>query len=615
MNTRPTPLLLWLLAALLLAACGAAPQPAANPAAEVPPAPTASPSPRPTRKPKPTKAPAATATAQPTAEATPTTAPVASTEAPPLPTATAQPTAFFGTGFVTNGGNVRELPVSGAPLDQVNANETVKLLGKNEQGTWYLLETLRHARGWVSATLLRIEPAVAGGVPVVPSTTLGSAAAGSGDWTTHTIGSSQLQTPSKWQVLPLDKAELERMAGNLEAQNSQLGQMLRQFAQSNQYSMLQFLAVNNDAAAAGENVSLIVIPRPAGPSTDELLQQMAGAVSSSIPGIKLVSGDTKHQVNGLPAARVVYDLSLDQSLSYRGVQWYIVSASNVYLLTVSGPADDALLALADRIGHSFSTRDAADDAAASGERLEVINGGNLRRAPQVAATNVIGQVCPGDQVTILERAAGGSWARIRVVVTAPECDPARVPSGAEGWLSTSLLGPISQEAHADLPPSLRIAKLVPFSHERTGVSGLRPESWTLFETGDTFQISSSPEAPDGFIGAVIPPGAYPPGGAAEAGRTMFDMFQRNHADGPAPEIHEQALAADGSGVLLVTYTGTAQGSSQPVRMTTYARTTVTPRGLLVAMATVPADMFPQEEALIRQMVDSLRVDPPGSETV
>ena len=39
----------------------------------------------------------------------------------------------------------------------------------------------------------------------------------------------------------------------------------------------------------------------------------------------------------------------------------------------------------------------------------------------------------------------------------------------------------------------------------------------------------------------------------------------------------------------------------------YAWTTITAKGVLVALAVVPADLFPQEAALIRQMVDSLRV--------
>lgn len=67
----------------------------------------------------------------------------------------------------------------------------------------------------------------------------------------------------------------------------------------------------------------------------------------------------------------------------------------------------------------------------------VINGGNLRRAPQVSASNVVGQVCPDDAVTLLEQQ--GAWYRVRVETASQSCDPKRVAVGAEGWLSKSLL--------------------------------------------------------------------------------------------------------------------------------------------------------------------------------
>ena len=611
MNARPTPLLLCSLVALALAACGAAPAP---PSAELPAqaAPPATATARPTAKPKPTKTPADPAATPAPAEATPTAVPQSSDPTSPAPTDAPQPaaTAFAGTALVTNGGNVREVPVSGTPLDQVNANETVQLIGKNESSSWYLLETPRHARGWVSTTLLRIEPAVGGAVPIVAATSLGSAAINPDHWITHTIADSQFELPPSWVALPLDDAKLlEEMVGKLEQQNAQLGKLLRQSLDPSQRAMLKLLAINSEGVDKSENATYIVIPRPAGVSIDVLLQQLVGSVSGSNTGTKLVSGDTKHQINGLPAARVVLDISPERDgppTTQRLVLWYVVSADKIHILAIFGRADDALLALADRIGQSFKTHDSANGAPATGEALQVLNGGNMRREPRVAASNVIGQVCPGDQVALLERAAGGAWVRVRVVVAAPACDPARVPSGAEGWLNASLLGPITQQARAALPPSLPIARLVPFTHAKTGVSGLRPENWTLFETGETFQISSSPEAPDGFIGNVLPP---------EKSRAILDQIGRNFADGPAPEIRENTMGADGTGTLLVTLTGSAQGSTQPVRYTVYARISQAPGGLLLAMATVPAEMFPQEEALVRQMVDSLTVTASADGTV
>jgi flagellar FliL protein len=80
---------------------------------------------------------------------------------PPIPGPTSGLTAT-----VFNGGNVRETPVTGRPLDQVNAGETVQLLEKTADGAWYKLTTIRSITGWVSVTLLRIDAEVAKQVPI-----------------------------------------------------------------------------------------------------------------------------------------------------------------------------------------------------------------------------------------------------------------------------------------------------------------------------------------------------------------------------------------------------------------------------------------------------------------
>jgi WD40 repeat protein len=67
----------------------------------------------------------------------------------------------------------------------------------------------------------------------------------------------------------------------------------------------------------------------------------------------------------------------------------------------------------------------------------VTNGGNLRTEPRIVAETVIAQVCPNDQLAILQRQ--GDWVRVRVVSTAPDCVPNRAAGGTEGWLSVSLI--------------------------------------------------------------------------------------------------------------------------------------------------------------------------------
>lgn len=70
---------------------------------------------------------------------------------------------------VFNGGNLRERPVTGKPLDQINAGEMVQLLAKTSDGGWYQITYTRDGKqltGWVSVTLLRIDSATAKQVPV-----------------------------------------------------------------------------------------------------------------------------------------------------------------------------------------------------------------------------------------------------------------------------------------------------------------------------------------------------------------------------------------------------------------------------------------------------------------
>jgi hypothetical protein len=606
MHPRLCPTIFVLVTVLALSACSspALPQAANAPTPKPPTNPTAQ---APTRTPaRPT--PTTVATSQPTAPVPTVVALPPTTPVDPKP-----PTVITRMGvpaIVTNGGNVRDTPVTGTILDQVNANETVQVLQKNDAGTWYLLVTPRDVTGWVSATLLRIDQAVAALIPVDVAAVPSPPAAGSVaaiDWTTHTIGQSILHVPPSWQSVPLTKEAIEQAAKALDTQNPSLAQIVRQLVTSGLYTQITFFAIGTNPDG---NVNLIETPRPAGISTDTLLEQLLAQLPTLLLNSTIISSDSKHQVNGLPAARIMYDLVVNDpagmAQTIRGVQWYIVGATNISIVTISGPSTDAFITVADRIAQSFTTHAPATGAATTAQRRQVIHGGNLRQKPQLTTNNVIGQVCPGDQVALLDQPASGGWIAVRIVVSAPDCDPKHAPAGTEGWLSSTLLGPLPQDGSANLPPSLPISTLIPFTHTPTQISGLRPENWTIFGSDTGFQISSSPEAPDGFVGKLIVPGDYPADGAAGASRAALEPLKQNHADGPAPEIREDQTAADGSR-LLVSVSSVAQGSTQPIRMMIYARTTITPNGVLVAIAIVPADSFPHQEALIRQMVDSLHL--------
>lgn len=91
-------------------------------------------------------------------QSTPTPAP----KGTPAPAGT--PTGL--TAKVFNGGNVRERPVSGKPLDQINAGETVQLVAKTADGVWYKIVNERNITGWVHVSLLTIDRAVVAKVPI-----------------------------------------------------------------------------------------------------------------------------------------------------------------------------------------------------------------------------------------------------------------------------------------------------------------------------------------------------------------------------------------------------------------------------------------------------------------
>lgn len=78
-------------------------------------------------------------------------------------------------------------------------------------------------------------------------------------------------------------------------------------------------------------------------------------------------------------------------------------------------------------------------------RSAVTAGGNLRSQPVLAPETVIGQICVGDQVDVLEQrdAGGGTWYRIRLTQATADCSAQRVTIGSLGWASSTLLAPVT----------------------------------------------------------------------------------------------------------------------------------------------------------------------------
>jgi len=184
----------------------------------------------------------------------------------------------------------------------------------------------------------------------------------------------------------------------------------------------------------------------------------------------------------------------------------------------------------------------------------------------------------------------------------------------------SVMADTSTGVEAPPDPSLPIAELMSFQHEPTGLVAVRPTNWQLDSGPDGFTASSSLGAPDDFVGVFI---------SRERAETIAETYnapavcacrvvsvvlleslKRNEVDGPQPETIDQVIADDGSGTLVVATTTVTPTSRVPVRVMTYARTTVRPDGLIFAYASVPADQFGAEEDFLRKMVDSVAL-PPG----
>jgi flagellar FliL protein len=115
----------------------------------------------------------------PAATTAPTAAPTAAVTAEPTTEATAAPTvAALPSGVpagVSNGGNVRALPFLAAEnrVGGVNAGDQVQLVARTPNGAWYQIRFTNvddgaERLGWISSSLLTIEPTTAGGVPLAP---------------------------------------------------------------------------------------------------------------------------------------------------------------------------------------------------------------------------------------------------------------------------------------------------------------------------------------------------------------------------------------------------------------------------------------------------------------
>ena len=135
---------------------------------------------------------------------------------------------------------------------------------------------------------------------------------------------------------------------------------------------------------------------------------------------------------------------------------------------------------------------------ANSSTASVVNGGNLRSETTVSAHTVIGQVCPGDQVTVLAQQSVGTavWYKVQIITTVSDCHATHVAIGTEGWLSSSLISQPSS-AVASLPPAVPVSDPPPanpntppqtgtapsFKEIRSQMQAMTDAQWNLYRTG------------------------------------------------------------------------------------------------------------------------------------
>ncbi len=83
-------------------------------------------------------------------------------------------------------------------------------------------------------------------------------------------------------------------------------------------------------------------------------------------------------------------------------------------------------------------------------QVVAIHGGNLRTEPRIAPETVQAQVCPGDQLALLEQQEtnGIVWLHVSVVAVESDCVDGRAAIQSDGWLSSVL---VSEPDTAALP--------------------------------------------------------------------------------------------------------------------------------------------------------------------
>jgi hypothetical protein len=243
-------------------------------------------------------------------------------------------------------------------------------------------------------------------------------------WKSYTVGDIQFGLPQSWKSIPLEKADLERMTKEIEKNNPDLARVLQQLIQSGQYKLLKFFAID---IAKGQNINVGVTPVGVALTPKQIVAVLKQQLQDALPNAELLETKDNLTINGLPAARVIYDLTITGESGskqiVRGIQYYIPVAKNLHVVTISGDTSKEFRALADQIS---TTLERASTPPSEGLNATVRTAGNVRAAPATSG-KIIDKLGTKDSVVLLGKNKAGTWLKITT------------PRGVTGWAAASLL--------------------------------------------------------------------------------------------------------------------------------------------------------------------------------
>ncbi len=243
-------------------------------------------------------------------------------------------------------------------------------------------------------------------------------------WEIHPVGDLSLGLPNSWQKIALTKPALQSATDEVKDTNPELARILQNLIDSNQYQILKFFAIE---PASKQNINVAIVPVGVRLKPKDIVAVLAKQIIQNLPNATLVESKSNLVLNGMPAARVIYDLPVNRADGkpdvLRGFQYYLPVDTSIYIISITGDSSRAFRSLVEQIAGTvqpLSSIPASDGIAV------VKSTGNVRAAPSTAA-KIIDKISAKEKLTLIGKNKAGTWVKITT------------PRGKTGWSSVKLL--------------------------------------------------------------------------------------------------------------------------------------------------------------------------------